>query len=341
MIEIKYFDSSMREAWNAYIYGHKESTFFHLAEWQKIYADVLKHSTHYLYAWDKKTIVGILPLVHMRSILFGNSLISIPFASYGGALADDENVLQLLIKYACGLADSLCVDYLELRNIKKSISTWPCKDLYYTFQKKLLDDENENFMTFSKKRRYAIRKAVKEGLISRDDECIEDFYKMYSESVRNLGTPILSKKYYKKINEIFNDKCKILTILHKDEPVSSVMSFYFKDHVLPYYWGGSAKARECGANDFMCWELMRKSIGQGIKVYDFGRSKQGTGAYDFKTHLGFSPEPLNYQYYLVKSTSIPDLSPANPKYKFAINTWKRLPLSLANNLGPLVARNLG
>ena len=133
----------------------------------------------------------------------------------------------------------------------------------------------------------------------------------------------------------------MLTILNDGEPVSSVLSFYFKDQVLPFYGGGPAIARTCKANDFMYWELMRLSVQQGVKVFDFGRSKNGAGSYRFKKHWGFEPEPLYYRFHLVNATSIPDLSPMNPKYQMAIKMWQKLPLSVTHFIGPMIAKNLG
>ncbi len=135
--------------------------------------------------------------------------------------------------------------------------------------------------------------------------------------------------------------CDILTVTHDDELVSSVMNFYFRDEVLPYYGGGTPLARRLKGNDFMYWELMRRSCERGLRVFDYGRSKQGTGSWSFKRNWGFEQEPLYYRYYLVKADSVTDISPMNPKYRLFINAWKRLPLPLTRLVGPWLARNLG
>ncbi len=132
-----------------------------------------------------------------------------------------------------------------------------------------------------------------------------------------------------------------LTIVHDGVPVASVMSFYFRDEVLPYYGGGTGEARRHAANDFLYWDLMRRACERGIRVFDFGRSKRDVGSFRFKKHWGFEPEPLAYEIRLVRATDVPDVNPLNPKYRMFVESWKRLPLPLSRLLGPPLARNLG
>jgi len=120
-----------------------------------------------------------------------------------------------------------------------------------------------------------------------------------------------------------------------------VMSFYFRDEVLPYYGGGAALARDLKGNDFMYWDLLRRACERGVRVFDYGRSKVGTGSYSFKKNWGFIPEPLHYEFQLMKATQLPDINPLNPKYRLFIDAWKRLPLPVSRWLGPFLARSLG
>jgi FemAB-related protein (PEP-CTERM system-associated) len=119
------------------------------------------------------------------------------------------------------------------------------------------------------------------------------------------------------------------------------MSFYFRNEVLPYYGGGTEEARQFAANDFMYWELMRNSCEKGLKVFDFGRSKRNSGSYSFKANWGFEPQPLHYEYRLIHSSAIPDHNPSNPKYQFFIKAWQKIPLTIANLIGPHIVKNLG
>ena len=187
-----------------------------------------------------------------------------------------------------------------------------------------------------------VRKGIKEGLQSEWDDDVSRLYRVYAESVRNLGTPVFSRKYLRILREVFAEHSSVLMITHKGEDVAAVMSFYFNDEVIPYYGGSTAAARHIkGVNHFMYWELMRLSREQGCTRFDFGRSKAGTGPYSFKKNFGFTPEPLPYEYYLVKAQAMPDINPLNPKYQLMIKVWSRLPLPLANAVGPLLARSLG
>ncbi|HIE56058.1 MAG TPA: GNAT family N-acetyltransferase, partial [Chromatiaceae bacterium] len=159
--------------------------------------------------------------------------------------------------------------------------------------------------------------------------------------LRNLGTPVFSRNYLRLLREEFGQDCRVLIIQHQGRDIAGVMSFYFRNEVLPYYGGSLPVARQLKGNDFMYWELLRRSGEEGITLFDFGRSKQGTGSFSFKKNWGFEPQPLHYQYHLVKVDAIPEVNPMNPKYQLFIKGWKKMPLSIANRLGPLLAKSLG
>jgi FemAB-related protein (PEP-CTERM system-associated) len=329
------------EAWNAFVRAHPEGTFFHLAGWQQVLREAFGHRTHYLLAEQGGSIQGVLPLAHVKSALFGSALISTPFCVYGGVVASDEAAARALTQQACELARRLGVDYLELRNRRRCNPEWPTRDLYVTFRKKIEPDSAANMLAIPRKQRAMVRKGIQKGLRSRIDAHPADHYALYSESLRNLGTPVFSLRYLETLRRVFGDDCEILTIMHEDAPVASVLSFYFRDEVLPYYGGGGAAARPVAANDFMYWEVMERARQRGIQLFDYGRSKRGTGSFDFKSHWGFEPEPLYYEYFLVKARDVPNLSPTNPAYERAIRLWRRMPLRLTQILGPWLARNLG
>ena len=238
---------------------------------------------------------------------------------------------------------SLDVDYVEYRNLAETHTDWACNaDLYATFRKRLDPDPERNFRAIPRKQRAMVRKAMKAELRGEFDPEVDRFFSIYAESVRNLGTPVLPERYFQTLNEEFGDDCQVLTITTRaGVPVSSVMSFYFGEEVLPYYGGGTAAARRDAANDFMYWELMRRACSSGVRVFDFGRSKRGTGSFAFKTHWGFAPQALHYEYKLLRRSEIPAINPLNTRYRFLIALWKRLPLPISNAIGPLVARNLG
>jgi FemAB-related protein (PEP-CTERM system-associated) len=327
--------------WDTFVDACPKASFFHLSGWEQVIEQAFGHNTYYLFAESGDEIRGVLPLVHIKSRLFGNALISTPFCVYGGVASEDEEVCQQLEAAACKLAEELRVDYLEFRNREARHPDWPTKQLYVAFRKTIESDPEANMLAIPRKQRAMVRKGIKAGLQGDFDHSINDFYSAYSQSVHSLGTPVYPRGYFECLREVFKDKCDILTVRHDGELVSSVMSFYFRDEVLPYYAGGAPIARQLKGNDYMYWELMRHSCERGLKVFDYGRSKQGTGSWSFKKNWGFEPSPLYYEYYLVKAKQIPDISPLNPKYKLFINVWKRLPLSVTRVIGPLIARNLG
>ena len=327
--------------WDAFVEKHDDSTFFHRAGWKVVLEEAYGHKVHFLYAERDGLIEGILPLAQVKSLLFGNNLVSLPFCVYGGVVADNKGAADALIKAACKLADGLKVDALELRNLKKSDQDWPEKSLYYTFRRPISGDNDANMSAIPRKRRAMIRNGIKNGLLSELDDGWERVYNTYAESVRNLGTPVFSAKYFRILREVFKNDCRVMMITHEGLDVAGLMSFYFKDQVLPYYAGSYESAKTHKAHDFMYWELMRRSSDEGIRLFDFGRSKADTGPYLFKKGWGFEPEPLHYEYYLVEADAIPELNPNNPKYKIFIDVWKKLPLPIANRLGPLLSRSLG
>ena len=176
----------------------------------------------------------------------------------------------------------------------------------------------------------------------RQDDDVSRFFSVYADNVRRHGTPALAKRWFEALRQAFGDDCEVLTVEDASgRPVSSVLSFFFRGEILPYYAGDLTAARELAANDFKYWSLMKRAMERGCTVFDYGRSKLGTGPYSFKKNWGFEPTPLNYEYRLYKRDAVPQNNPANAKYKLMIETWRRLPLSVANWLGPFVVRSLG
>ena len=328
--------------WDDFVLACPEATFFHRAGWQKIVREVFGHDTYFLYVETHGQIQGVLPLAHVNSWLFGNSLVGLPFAVYGGVAALSEQAVEALEMEAQKIAERLGVAHLELRNVKPRHADWPTQDLYVTFRKEILPEEDANLLAIPRKQRAMVRKGIKNGLISERDSSVDRFFALYADNVHRHGTPAMPKKYFKALLKEFGADCEILTVTASDgHPLSSVLSFYFRGEVLPYYAGDDETARDLAANDFKYWELMRRSCERGLKVFDYGRSKQGTGSYAFKKNWGFEPRPLHYEYRLYNRDAIPQNNPSNAKYKLLIAAWRRLPVGLANWLGPFVVRNLG
>jgi len=335
-------DAANARLWDAFVLACPRATFFHRSGWQDVIAEVFRHDTYFLYARDGGAIAGVLPLAHVNSRLFGNALVGLPFAVYGGVATESDAAAHALEAEAQAIAKRLRVQHLELRNIDRRHADWPTQDLYVTFRKDLSPQEEANLLAIPRKQRAMVRKGIKNGLTSEIDGTVDTFFALYADNVHRHGTPAMPKSYFRALQQKFGPDCEVLTVRAPDgRALSSVLSFYFRDEVLPYYAGDDTAARDLAANDFKYWELMRRACARGIKVFDYGRSKQGTGSFAFKKNWGFEPRPLHYQYCLYQRDAIPQNNPSNAKYKLLIATWRRMPIGLANWLGPFIVRSLG
>lgn len=328
--------------WDAFVDMCSMATFFHRAGWRRVLSRSFGHDCHFLYAERAGEIRGVLPLVHVKSRLFGNTLISNAFCVYGGPAARDDAAYDALDAAAVALAERLGVGVLTYKLMAPRHDDWVRDSgLYATFRKEISADDDANLKAIPRKQRAMVRKGIKNGLRSEVDGNADRFYPIYAGSVHGLGTPVFSRAYIDALIEEFGDDCEILSVLDGDVVVASVMSFYFRDEVLPYYAGGTDEARGVAGYDFMYWEVMRRAVERGCRLFDFGRSKRGTGAFSFKQHWGFEAQPLHYEYKLVRASEPPNVNPLNPKYRLFISLWKKLPLPVANRLGPMIAKDLG
>ncbi|HXV77669.1 MAG TPA: FemAB family XrtA/PEP-CTERM system-associated protein [Candidatus Polarisedimenticolaceae bacterium] len=341
---IRELDEPAATGWDRFVLDHPAGTFFHRAGWKQVIERAMGHRCRYAYAERDGRIVGVLPLAHVKTALFGNRLVSTPFCVYGGPLATDETVRRALTEHAIRIQDELQVDWLEFRSRERTQPGWTSQgDLYSTFRKEIPTGEQEILKSIPRKARAVVRKAIDDdALEERTDETPDRFHHVYSVSVRNLGSPVFSRKYCRWLKQAFGDDCEFFVLATRGGlPVAGVLSFYFRDEILPYYGGGTEAAREYGAHAYMYWRLMVRAAARGVRVFDFGRSKRGTGAYSFKTNFGFSPDTLLYEYRMKEGVSLPDATTLNPKYRSLIATWKRLPLPIANAIGPFLVRRLG
>lgn len=341
-VTVRNFEKSDIPRWESFVADCPEATFFHRSGWKIVLEKAFGHRSHFLIAEQDGQIEGVLPLAEVKSLLFGHSLSSLPFCVYGGIAASNEEARQSLRAAASKLAEELQVDALELRNSQASGSGWLTKELYYTFRKSIDLDNEVNLKAIPNRQRAMVRKGIEAGLVGDPTTDTRRLYRVYSESVRNLGTPVFTQKYLDVLREVFGEDCRSLIIRDGDEDVAGVMSFYFRGEVLPYYGGSIARARSIkGCNHFMYWDLLRRSAEEGLTGFDFGRSKAGSGPFKFKKNWGFEPQLLPYEYYLVRAQEMPNINPTNPKYRLLVDTWSRLPLPMANLLGPFLARSLG
>jgi len=342
MTTVRAYRDGDRAAWDSFVRHCQETTFFHHIGWREIYEQVFSHRTHYLIAEHDGRWTGVLPLVELKSALFGHALVSLPFAVYGGVAALDDDARTQLTHHAVELARRLKVQHLETRNSVEREPSWQRQALHVTFRKPLLPDVEANLLAIPRKQRAMVRKAIARGLVDVIDDGVDRFFDLYADNQHRHGTPPHSKRYFEALKRTFGDDCEVLTVLDaQGSAVASVMSFYFRDEVLPYYAGDLPSARELAANDLKYWCLMRRACERGLRVFDFGRSKRGTGSFDFKKNWGFEPVDLQYEYFLLGRNSVPQNNPSNPRYRSAIALWRRLPRRVVNAVGPALARHLG
>jgi FemAB-related protein (PEP-CTERM system-associated) len=341
-ITVRPFEDADSARWDSFVRNCAAGTFFHLSAWKRVIERAFGHRTHYLIAEREGAVTGVLPLTHVRSALFGSALISNAFAVYGGPVAADPDSLQALDAAATRLMEERGVATLEFRGFAPHRTDWEGKsDLYATFRRAIHPTVEANLKAVPRKQRAMIRKGIQNGLVSEIDTGVDRLYSIYGESVRNLGTPVFAKSYFRILTEEFADCCDICTVTSGGHAVAAVLNFYFREEVLPYYGGGRAAARALAANDFMYWEVMRRACERGCRLFDFGRSKTGTGAYAFKRNWGFEPTPLSYQFRVAAGHKAPELNPLNPKFRLLIAAWKRMPLPIASRLGPLLVKGIG
>ena len=341
-ITLRLLTDDTAAAWDAFVDNCPEATFFHRAGWRTVIENAFGHRTHYYYAERGGAIVGVLPLVEIKSLFFGHGLISNAFSVCGGPAAVDDTARAALDALAADLLERTRADYLEYRCPTRLNPDWMNREgLYASFTGPLPDSEEANLKQIPRKQRAVVRKAIESSLAWRIDSDVGDLHRLYAVSVRNLGTPVFGKSYFASLRAVFGSACDILTVCDKGRPVASVLNFYFRNRVMPFYTGSLPEARRLGANDLMYWRLMRHAVDRGCREFDFGRSKIGTGPYAFKRNWGFEPKPIVHQFLTRAGIAAPNLTPLNPKFRLLIAAWKRLPLPVANLIGPQIVRNIG
>jgi FemAB-related protein (PEP-CTERM system-associated) len=327
--------------WDAFVRTSDEGTPFHLMAWKRGVEEAFGLRAHYLMARERGRLAGVLPLFEVRGLLGGRALVSVPYAVYGGICAASDAARRALAEAATALGRARGARYIELRQRRDQGLGLPTKSLYVTFARSISKSDEENAEAIPRKQRRMTRQGEKFGLRAEiGRQHLDEFYEIYAHSLRNLGSPVFPRRLLRALHEAFDKECQILTVWREERMLAGVMTFFFEDQVLPYYGGAYLDARQYAANDFMYWELTRHSARAGYRVFDFGRSRVGSGSYDFKRHWGFEPVPLPYQYILLRGTALPDLSPSNARFARAQKIWKRLPVPVATALGSVLTRYL-
>ncbi len=335
-------DSAERARIEAFVAGHADDTVFHRPAWLAAVEQGTGQAALGLVAERAGRVTGWLPLTELHSPIFGRALISSGFAVGGGVLADTDAAALKLAAAAEELAVRHSCGTVELRGGALPWHWAVRRDSHCGFVTPLAADDEAQLLAIPRKQRAEVRKGLQTDLtvhVGTGEADRAAHYAVYAESVRNLGTPVFPRALFDAVLDRLD--ADILTVRHAGQPVASVLSLYHRGAVLPYWGGGTYAARALRANDRMYYELMLHARARGCAAFDFGRSKTGSGAYHFKRNWGFEPEPLSYASWTAPGHAARDADPTSQRHAARIALWKRLPLALANRLGPLIARGLG
>ncbi len=337
---LQHYQPDLSERWDQFVKQHPQGSPFHLTAWKHAIEDTFRYHSHYLAAVDSGGAVhGVLPLFLVSNALIGKALISTPFAVYGGILSTSEEARDLLRDAAAALGRSQEVEYVELRN------AWPEQYAgfapvlrYVTFTQEISPDAEAILESIPRKTRYMVRKALKHSYLARRTSDIGAFFDLYSRNLQRLGTPCFLKKHFLNLQKYFQDDVEVREVVLDGKVVAAVMSFFFRDQLLPYYGAADPALNAFAPSNYMYYELMEWGGKNGFRLFDFGRSKVESGSFDFKAHWGMQTRQLPYEMLLLKRQELPDFTPKNPRFQFAIRVWQRLPLPVTRLLGPALIR---
>jgi FemAB-related protein (PEP-CTERM system-associated) len=340
-LSVRILQDSDYEAWDKFVLEHPLGSPFHLTAWKKSIEEVFRYKPFYLMVVDREQVRGVVPLFLIENILVGKALLSSPFAVYGGVLASSQEAQNALREEMRRLAESLRVQYVELRNAyPEQVLGFAPVTRYVTFTQEVSPSEESILEAIPRKTRAAVRKSCKQGFATRvataDSGAFED---LYSRSLRRLGTPNFPAKFFSVLARNFADRMDVREVVAGGRVASAVLSFYFRDQVLPYYGASDPALHAIAPNNFMYYDLMRWAGQNGYRTFDFGRSKKNLGgSYDFKAHWGMVERSLPYEMMLVKRKAVPNFSPANPVFEAPRKIWQHLPLAVTRRVGPIFLR---
>jgi FemAB-related protein (PEP-CTERM system-associated) len=328
------------EGWDRFVLNHPHGSPFHLTAWKKSIEETFGCRPYSLLVRDGREICGVLPLFLVKNPLTGKALISSPFAVYGGALAGSPEAAAALREEVSRLGRSLAVEYVELRNShpEQCLGFAPV-DRYVTFVQELGPDEEAILDAIPRKTRAAVRKSLRYPLALDIVGSPAIFIDLYLRSLHRLGTPAFPARHFSTLLRHFGAMADVRELRLEGKPVAAVLTFFFRDRVIPFYGASDPACNECQPNNYMYFDLMRWGRRNAFNVFDFGRSKKtGSGSFDFKAHWGMEMRDLPYEMLLVKRASLPNFSPNNPSFELAIRAWRKLPYGLTRRLGPFLIK---
>jgi FemAB-related protein (PEP-CTERM system-associated) len=324
------------------VLAHPDGTVFHKLAWSRAVEEAYGHEPLHLVARSGDRVSGVLPLFLVKSLLVGRVLVSVPYATYGGILAESPEVVLRLFESAKGLCDGLSARYVELRHREPNGLGLPEVDRYDTFRKALPERVEDVMATLPRKTRAAARNGFKrlgDDCAATGHEWLDAIYDLYTVTLRRLGSPNYSRAFFHALLERYGDDCVCLVVRDRGEPIAGVVSFVFRDEIVPYFSGSLDTGMEKDANNVLYVRLMEYAVGRGLRGFDFNRTRRDNrGPYDFKRHHGFEPTPLHYQVYLANGGELPNLTPSNAKYALAGRVWRQLPLWVTRPAGARITK---
>jgi len=341
-MNVRAYTEGDAETWDAYVRGHPSGTVFHLLAWSDAVRQAYGHRAVHLIAWSDGRLVGVLPLFEIKSLLAGRLLVSVPYATYGGILADSDEAARALLEAAKDISQAFGAKYLELRHRETNNLDLPEIDRYDTFRKMLPQSPEEVLPSLPRKTRAAARNGIKalgENAVEIGPEWLDTIYNLYCVTLRRLGSPNYSRRFFRALRARYGDDCVCLVLRDNGRLLAGVVSFVFRDEIVPSFSGCLDEGMARRANNVMYLRLMEYAVGRGLRWFDFNRTRRDNlGPYNFKRHHGFEPAPLHYQFYLNGAARMPNLSPSNPRYALAGRVWRRLPLWLTRPAGARITK---
>lgn len=329
--------------WNDYVRESSAASLYHLTGWKHVVERTFGHQTYYLYAAQQERIVGILPLVFLKSVLFGKFFVSMPFFNYGGLVAESDGIGAQLLDYAVTLAKQSGAEYIELRHLMPHDALClPVKTSKVLMVLELPATVDELWNSFKSKLRSQIKRPEKEGFTVKFGQLdeVNSFYDVFVQNMHELGTPVYAKRLFENIVREFPDQAHICTVYDKEKPIASGFIIGFKD-TLQIPWASSLRTYgSASPNMMLYWNILKFACEHGYKQFDFGRSTPDEGTYRFKEQWGAKPVPCYWHYWLSSGNALPELNPHNPKFRLKIRLWKKLPLSMTRLLGPHIVKYL-
>jgi serine/alanine adding enzyme len=328
-------------AWDHYVEQHPAASGYHLWNWRRVFEGVFGHEAIYLAAIRNGAIAGILPLVMFRSVVFGRFLVSLPFVNYGGVVADDDLTAQALVAYAGTIAREARASHVELRHVERRFPQLAPKQHKVAMVLPLPPTAHALWTALDRKVRNQVRKAEKSGLVAEvgGAALLGDFYTVFARNMRDLGTPVYSRRLFETVCALFPDRTAVVVVRHEGRPVAAGLAWRWRDRIeVP--WASSLREFNAMApNNLLYWSILQQAIAGGAASLDFGRSTPNEGTYHFKKQWGAEPVPLCWEYDVVAG-ALPDQSPKNPKFGLAIKAWRLLPVPVAGVLGPRIVRSI-